>query len=99
MATRGFTDQAGVEWLIWRVTPGQNARAPGRPTTLPEELAQGWLCFESVAGKRRMYPVPPDWETLADDKLELLCRAGVPVQPREPRAAMRPAAAPEASPD
>jgi hypothetical protein len=23
--------------------------------------------------------VPPDWETLPDDKLEILCRAAVPV--------------------
>jgi hypothetical protein len=87
MATRAFTDGAGVEWLIWRVTPGQGSRGPDRPTTLPEELAGGWLCFESVAGKRRMYPVPPDWETLADDKLDLLCRAGVPVAERPRHAA------------
>ena len=81
MATRSFTDSAGVEWLIWHVTPGQHTRRAGRGlSTLPDELADGWLCFESGAGKRRFYPVPPEWETLADDKLEILCRAAVPVE-------------------
>ena len=80
MATRAFTDSAGVEWLIWHVTPGQHTRPARRGlSTLPDELAEGWVCFESGVGKRRFYPVPPEWETLADDKLEIVCRAGVPV--------------------
>src|SRR5215218_9963117 len=83
MATRAFTDSAGVEWLIWHVTPGQHTRRAGRGvTTLPDELADGWLCFESGVGKRRFYPVPPDWETLADEKLEIVCRAAVAVSAR-----------------
>ena len=87
MATRSFTDPAGVEWLIWHVTPGQHTRRPGRSvSTLPDELVDGWLCFESSAGKCRFYPVPPDWETLADDKLEILRRAAVPVGVAQPRA-------------
>jgi len=87
MATRSFTDSAGVEWLIWHVTPGQHTRRAGRGlSTLPEELADGWLCFESSAGKCRFYPVPPEWETLADDALEILRRAAVPVGAVYPRA-------------
>lgn len=83
MATRAFTDSAGVEWLIWHVTPGEHTRGAGRgASALPDELAGGWLCFESASGKRRFYPVPPDWDTLAEDKLELLCRAAVAVGPR-----------------
>jgi hypothetical protein len=86
MATVTFRDGAGVEWMVWRVVPGQHAVTSSRVTTLPEELADGWLCFESVAGKRRVYPVPPDWETLSPAHLEILCRAGVPVAPKQPRA-------------
>ena len=83
MASRAYTDSSGVEWLVWEVTPGQHTR-PSRQgmSALPEELADGWLCFESGVGKRRFYPVPPEWETLADDKLEILCRAAVPVGAR-----------------
>jgi hypothetical protein len=51
-------------------------------SALPDELAGGWLCFEGSAGKRRFYPVPPEWETLPDDKLELLCRSAVAVGAR-----------------
>jgi hypothetical protein len=79
MATRAFTDRDGTTWLVWRVTPGANTVREYRPTTLPEELVGGWLCFESEREKRRMYPVPPEWEALADDKLDLLCRSGVVV--------------------
>jgi hypothetical protein len=79
MATRAFTDRSGTTWLVWRVTPGENTARASSATTLPEELAGGWLCFESEREKRRMYPVPPEWEALEDDKLDLLCRAGVVV--------------------
>ena len=84
MATRTFTDRAGTEWMIWRVVPGEHTGS-SRAAALPEELAGGWLCFESASEKRRMYPVPPQWEALPPDKLEILCRAGVPVSHR-PRA-------------
>jgi hypothetical protein len=81
MATRTFIDATGVEWLIWDVTPGQHTRRPPKAvSTLPDELVEGWLCFESIAGKRRFYPVPPEWETLRDDQLAILCRAAVPVE-------------------
>jgi hypothetical protein len=83
MATRAFTDSTGVEWQIWHVTPGEHTRGTGRgASALPEELAEGWLCFESTSGKRRFYPVPPAWETLAEDKLDFLCRVAVAVNPR-----------------
>ncbi|MFL5386323.1 MAG: hypothetical protein ACJ8GN_27715 [Longimicrobiaceae bacterium] len=83
MASRAYTDSSGVEWLVWEVTPGQHTRPARRSVSaLPDELAEGWLCFESGMGKRRFYPVPPEWETLADDKLEILCRAAVAVDAR-----------------
>jgi hypothetical protein len=52
------------------------------PTSSPRD----GLCFESAAGKRRFYPVPPEWETIADDKLEILCRAAVAVEATRPSA-------------
>jgi hypothetical protein len=82
MAARAYTDSSGVEWLVWDVTPGQHTRVRSSVPALPDELAGGWLCFESSVGKRRFYPVPPAWETLADDKLEILCRAAVAVGER-----------------
>lgn len=46
----------------------------------------GWLCFESEDGeKRRLSPVPDDWEGAAMDKLWLWCRAAKEVAKCDPR--------------
>lgn len=82
MSTRVFVDRSGMEWLVWHVTPGQHTGQRIHITTLPDELAEGWLAMESPAGKRRFYPVPPDWEHLPDDKLDVLLQAAVPVATR-----------------
>ena len=82
MATRVFRDRSGMEWLVWHVTPGQHTARRNGITPLPDELADGWLAMESTAGKRRFYPVPPDWETLPDDKLDVLLHAAVSVATR-----------------
>jgi hypothetical protein len=82
MATRAFIDQSGVEWLIWHVRPGQHTGRDSHRSTLPDELAEGWLCLESPVGKRRFYPVPPDWESIPDDKFEVLLHASISVSPR-----------------
>ncbi len=82
MASRTFTDRSGVLWTVWDVVPGTHSPQPAHLAALPEEMAGGWLCFESASEKRRMFPVPPEWERLADDKLEILLRAGIPVAPR-----------------
>ncbi len=40
----------------------------------------GWLCFENVEGeKRRLVPVPNEWETAGDDQLWLWCRVAIRV--------------------
>jgi hypothetical protein len=80
MATRAFIDRSGVEWLVWHVRPGQHTGRVG--SSLPDELVEGWLCLESTAGKRRFYPVPPDWESIPDDKFEILLHASIAVGPR-----------------
>lgn len=82
MATRAFIDRSGVEWLIWHVRPGQHTGRDSHRSTLPDELAEGWLCLESPVGKRRFYPVPPDWESIPDDKFEVLLHASISVSPR-----------------
>lgn len=84
MASRVFVDRAGMEWTVWDVLPGQtNPRSP-QFSTLPGELSDGWLCFESAAAvKRRFYPIPANWAELSESRLDLLCRAAVAVRRRE----------------
>lgn len=83
MASRVFVDRAGTEWTVWDVVPGDGHATSLQVSTLPRELSGGWLCFENAAvGKRRLYPIPPDWTELPEDKLHLLCHAAVVVQRR-----------------
>lgn len=46
-----------------------------RSFAVPQGYERGWLCFESGDGeKRRLAPVPDDWEGSADERLEVWCR-------------------------
>jgi hypothetical protein len=43
--------------------------------------ARGWLTFESKHDRRRVAPVPDDWERLSEAELEQLCLRAVSVWP------------------
>ncbi|HEX2211233.1 MAG TPA: hypothetical protein VHG93_26350 [Longimicrobium sp.] len=45
-------------------------------------LQGGWLCFENGEEKRRLSPIPEDWENARSDALEAYCRQATPVQAR-----------------
>jgi hypothetical protein len=47
-----------------------------RRAVLRGTYAQGWLCFESNQEKRRLSPIPQDWTTCSDDRLERYGRRG-----------------------
>jgi hypothetical protein len=68
MAQREFTDSRGTHWLVWSTTPMTGS-------VLASEMRQGWLTFDSDSERRRLAPIPRDWENAADDRLELYCRA------------------------
>lgn len=80
MALRNFTDSAGHTWRVWNVVPhyavdrDEDQMTPG--------LQGGWLCFENSGEKRRLSPIPDDWENAAGDALEGYCRQAAPVQQR-----------------
>ena len=54
---------------------------------LTPELQQGWLCFEGAGEKRRLAPVPPDWERCSDAQLHAYWLSAEVVRPRESKAA------------
>jgi len=80
---REFRDEAGAQWVVFFT-----ARSVGRDRHLPEQYREGWLAFESALGeKRRLAPVPPDWESLDDRELSALCGQATRQAPRKKEAA------------
>jgi hypothetical protein len=76
---RRFVDERGVPWDAFAVLPNAEPRGLAR---LPEQYQQGWLCFESATEKRRLGPIPAEWQTVNDDALRRLRDAAQPVQHR-----------------
>ena len=50
----------------------------GRRPILHSGLDSGWLCFEAPVEKRRLTPIPPDWQRCATERLEEYCREAKP---------------------
>ncbi len=85
MAVRNFMDPEGREWRVWNVTPGQHHEST-TPSHLPDDMVDGWLCFQSGDEKRRVAPVPADWQDRSDGELWGLCGGAVRVGQRPPMA-------------
>lgn len=77
MAIRLFTDTQGVEWRVWSTVPSNAG-------SVAPELREGWLSFDSGSQRRRVGPIPPGWETVSDERLELLCRVATPTRWSDP---------------
>ena len=45
-----------------------------RRITLSAGYGSGWLTFESLAEKRRLNPIPQQWEDLTQTELRALCQ-------------------------
>ena len=73
---RQFRDEAGVEWQVSLTARGSDAVS--REHALPEAYREGWLVFESAQQKRRLAPVPPNWESLPAEALAALCARALP---------------------
>lgn len=57
----------------------------GRPT-MPRQILAGWLAFQSRHERRRVTPVPDDWEDLGERELRaLLAQSQLSSRPRQPR--------------
>jgi hypothetical protein len=88
---RLFDDASGVRWDVWAVYPEGR---PAQLSALPTTFQTGWLVFESTGEKRRLSPIPSDWQSLPLDELQRLCERA-DVAPRRTRTR---AGAPEDAP-
>ena len=66
MALRELRDASGVLWTIYDVHPSTVRHGT---LQIREELAKGWLCFQSDAAKRRLIGIPDQWEQMDDGAL------------------------------
>lgn len=96
---REFVDPKGVRWKVWDVWPTGRSSLD-QPTSIPMfptlGLSGGWLCFESANEKRRLSPIPPEWELCDEATLCTLCdcagfstptpRDGIPLPDQPPEA-------------
>ena len=72
MALREVQDDSGVLWTIYDVHP---STLRDGAVKVREELASGWLCFQSEAAKRRLVGIPDQWERMDDNALMSLMTA------------------------
>ena len=55
-------------------------RLAAKRYALTPGLEQGWFVCESPRDKRRIMPIPPQWDARSDAELEQLCRSATPVR-------------------
>jgi hypothetical protein len=51
----------------------------GGQSMLASQAHEGWLCFERGVDRRRLTPIPTDWEQCTDQELETYCSQAKPV--------------------
>jgi hypothetical protein len=74
---RILVDASGTEWTVFEVKRGPGGR--DRMSYLPERFVDGWLCFESKIGKRRLTPIPARWREVGDIEMTGLLAKATPV--------------------
>ena len=58
----------------------ERRQVDGQWTPLTSGIRDGWLCFEADGIRRRLCPIPADWEDCAFRVLESYCRSASPVR-------------------
>jgi hypothetical protein len=66
---REFVDDGGTFWQAWDTHP----LAASTLRSVSPEYAGGWLTFESSAERRRLAPIPPDWERATREQMSEWC--------------------------
>lgn len=52
----------------------------GQRSVLASDMGRGWLCFAGEEQKRRLSPIPADWERCPTAKLEQYCAEAIPAR-------------------
>jgi hypothetical protein len=62
---RDFIDSTGIHWQVWSTVPATEGVAGA--------FRQGWLTFDSPVERRRLVPIPYDWQVASDSELRNYC--------------------------
>ncbi|HEY7408665.1 MAG TPA: hypothetical protein VH638_10405 [Gemmatimonadaceae bacterium] len=78
---REFVDEAGTRWRVWDTYPV----AANTLRSVSPGYAEGWLTFECEDERRRLAPIPPDWDRVSGGLIEHWCARALRVRgsPRE----------------
>jgi hypothetical protein len=71
-----FKDSFNISWTVFEVRRQIASKAEGQ--FVPNEVSDGWLCFECVGQKRRLVRYPNTWRELSDSDLERLLGQALP---------------------
>lgn len=74
MSLREIIDEHGTLWQVFEVHPVHESEA----AVLKESFIGGWLCFLSERGRRRVAPIPGEWEAMNDHALRRLLSIAPP---------------------
>jgi len=69
---RGFLLSNERECVVFDVTPSLS-------DMLDPDLCEGWLCFDCGSERRRLGPIPKNWQELAEPDLARLWARATPV--------------------
>lgn len=75
MALREFTDEEGKAWTVWSTIPDLTAGTH-------RDMQAGWLTFECDGVRKRLAPIPPNWERATTTKLCHYCKSAESFAPR-----------------
>lgn len=78
---REFNDSNGTRWRVWDVTPLLHTQRSQLRTGVFANVPEGWLCFESGNERRRLSPIPVEWQECDDAALEAF-RSRAEIVPR-----------------
>lgn len=92
MSQRRLLDADGAEWLVYDVvargdlahllTPaGPLVSDDASDDTASHRSFTTWLCFESGPRRRRLHPIPENWERASQEELRGLLLQAAPAAP------------------
>jgi hypothetical protein len=84
--TRRVRERRGQDVLRYRGPERRKGErrkgAASGVTLLPPEYASGWLAFQCGGEKRRLVPLPVDWESYSEERLAELWLRARPIEAR-----------------